>query len=360
MRIVHTEASLGWGGQEIRILSEAAGMLERGHEVRVLCPPEANIFREGPKRGVPTVALPIGRKNPRGVMAMRRWLQQHPVDVINTHSSTDSWLVALACATLRDPPPIVRTRHISAATANNLATRWLYTSATAHIVTTGEALRRQLIESNGYPAANITSIPTGIDTDTFVPGDRAAARRLLGLDADAPTIAIVATLRSWKGHLYLLDALAQLPAETRLLMVGDGPYLPQIEKRLDELGLRKRVTMPGQQDDVIPWLRAADVFALPSYANEGVPQAVLQAMMTGLPVVSTAVGAIAEAVEDGVTGALVTPRDASDLARALAALLADPGRSASLGRAGRERARALFSRNSMLDRMECVFRRAMA
>lgn len=360
MRIVHTEASCGWGGQEIRILSEAAGMIERGHEVLVLCPPDSNIFSEGPKRGVPTVALPIGRKNLHGVLAMRRWLQRHPVDVVNTHSSTDSWLGALACATLREPPPLVRTRHISAATSNNRATRWLYTSATAHIVTTGEALRRQLVESNGYPAENITSIPTGIDTEKFVPGDRVAARRLLGLDADAHTVAIVATLRSWKGHVYLLDALAKLPADTRLLIVGDGPYLPQIEKRLDELGLRKRVTMPGQQNDVIPWLRAADVFTLPSYANEGVPQAVLQAMMTGLPVVSTAVGAIAEAVEDGVSGILVKPRDPDDLARALASLLADPERSAAMGSAGRERALALFSRDSMLDRMEAVFRRVMA
>ena len=82
---------------------------------------------------------------------MRSWLRTHPVDVINTHSSTDSWLAALACATLPRAPAIVRTRHVSTTVRNNLLTRWLYRSATRHIVTTGENLRVQLIRDNGFP-----------------------------------------------------------------------------------------------------------------------------------------------------------------------------------------------------------------
>jgi glycosyltransferase involved in cell wall biosynthesis len=117
------------------------------------------------------------------------------------------------------------------------------------------------------------------------------------------------------------------------------------------------VIFAGQQQDVTPWLRAADLFVLPSYANEGVPQAVLQAMMAGLPVVSTTVGAIAEAVDNGVTGRLVAPRDSAALRTALAELLAAPETAATMGRAGRQRALAHFSREAMLDRMESIFRR---
>ncbi|MDD5250026.1 MAG: glycosyltransferase family 4 protein, partial [Rhodocyclaceae bacterium] len=128
MRIVHTEASCGWGGQEIRILTEAQGLIGRGHQVSLLCPAEAPIFREAERYGVPAEALPIGRKNLRGWLALRRWLKHHAVDVVNTHSSTDSWLAALACAFRAEAPAIVRTRHISAAVPRNATTRWLYAS----------------------------------------------------------------------------------------------------------------------------------------------------------------------------------------------------------------------------------------
>jgi glycosyltransferase involved in cell wall biosynthesis len=360
MRIVHTEASCGWGGQEIRILEEARGLIARGHEVHLLCPREARIFAEAARFGVPATALPIGRKKPSGVLALRRWLLDKRPDVINTHSSTDAWLVALACSLIADAPPIVRTRHISAPVPNNFTTRWLYARASRHIATTGESLRRQLIEQNGFPADKISSVPTGIDPERYAPGDKATARAMLtsqGVPATGPLLAIVATLRSWKGHVYLLEALAGLP-EVHLAIVGDGPYRSSIEHKLAELGLAGRVTFAGQQQDVTPWLQAADIFVLPSYANEGVPQAVLQAMMSGLPVVSTTVGAIAEAVDDGVTGRLVGPRDASALRQALLGLLANPEQALLMGRAGRERAVARFSREAMLDRMEAIFRAA--
>ena len=123
MNIVHTESSLGWGGQEIRILSESQGLIARGHRVGLVCPPEARVHEEARRRGVPVTALPIGRKNLRGFLALRRWLRENPCDVVNTHSSTDSWLSALALKSLGRPCPLVRTRHISAAVPTGAATQ---------------------------------------------------------------------------------------------------------------------------------------------------------------------------------------------------------------------------------------------
>lgn len=360
MRIVHTEASCGWGGQEIRILEESKGMIERGHQVALLCAPEARIHDEAVRAGVPVATLPIGRKRPAGVMALRRWLKAHPVDIINTHSSTDSWLAALACRTLRSPPALVRTRHISAPVPGNAASRWLYNGAVRHVVTTGEALRRQLIEETGIPAARVTSVPTGIDTLRFSPGDKRAARHALGLDGNGCIVGIVATLRSWKGHLYLLEALAGLARpDAALLIVGEGPMRGPIEAKIAQLNLGHQVRLVGQQDKPESWLRALDVFCLPSYANEGVPQAILQAMLTGLPVVTTPVGAILEAVSDGDTALVVPPRDSPALRAAMERLLGDPELGARLGAAARTKALAHFSREAMLDRMELVFKQAM-
>ncbi|MBA2690246.1 MAG: glycosyltransferase, partial [Burkholderiales bacterium] len=274
MHIVHTESSVGWGGQEIRILSEALGMVERGHRITLVTPPEAIIFREARTRGVATVPLAIGRKKISAIGALHGWLKKNPVDVINTHSSTDSWLSALACRFLANAPPIVRTRHISAPVPYNFATRWLYSTATRHIVTTGEKLRNEMIDRNGFDPQGITSVPTGIDTRRFVPGDRNAARQQLGLPTGCKIVGIVATLRSWKGHSYLLDAFAALADKTaRLVIVGDGPQRQALKSRIARLSLVERVIMPGNQDDVVPWFQALDVCVLPSYANEGVPQA---------------------------------------------------------------------------------------
>lgn len=359
MKIVHTEASCGWGGQEIRILEESSGMIERGHQVTLLCPPEARIHDEAKRRGVPVAALPIGRKRLPGMLALRNWLKAHPCDVVNTHSSTDSWLAALACKTLSRPPAIVRTRHISAPIPKNAASRWLYNGAVAHVVTTGEALRQTLIADNGVPAGRVTSVPTGIDTVRFSPADQIAARRKLGLDESRHYLGIVATLRSWKGHLYLLEAFASLALpDWTLLIVGEGPMREPIAAKIAELGLADRVRLVGQQDRPEDWLRALDIFCLPSYANEGVPQAILQAMLTALPIVTTPVGAILEAVSDGETALVVPPRDAPALAAAARRLIAEPQLGAALGLAAREKALGRFSREAMLDRMENVFQQA--
>jgi glycosyltransferase involved in cell wall biosynthesis len=365
MNIVHTENSCGWGGQEIRILNEMAGMMERGHSLHLLCPREARIFEVATERGIPVTALPMAKKRPSGVLAVRGWLAKHPVDVINSHSSTDSWLSALACATLSKAPPLVRTRHISAPVPNNATTRWLYTSATRSIVTTGEALKAQLVRDNGYPAANIVSVPTGIDLNHYAPvaslEAKAALREQLGLPPGKTIIGIVATLRSWKGHRYLIEAFAQLARpDLHLLIVGDGPQRQALEELIVANKLGAQVTLAGNQSDVVPWLQALDIFALPSYANEGVPQAILQAFACALPVVTTEAGAIPEVARNEDTALVVKMEDAASLAAGLTRLLDDATLRARISANALQRARQHHGIDAMLDRMEAVFRAAIA
>jgi glycosyltransferase involved in cell wall biosynthesis len=359
LRLLHTEASLGWGGQEIRILTEARGVARRGHAVTLAAPEESRIHREAAGYGVQAVALPIGRKRPGGVWALRGLLARERFDVVNTHSSTDTWLVALACRTLAGAPPLVRTRHISAPLPANAATRWLYTRATDRIVTTGEKLREQMLRETGIEPGRVVSIATGIDLARFRPGDRLAARARLGWDAQRPLVGIVATLRSWKGHRYLLQAVAAIqPRDVGVVIVGDGPQRAPLEALADELGLGPRADFVGNQDDVVPYLQALDVFCLPSYANEGVPQALMQAMACGLPVVTTPVGSIEEIVTEGATGVLVPPEDAQQLRAAIERLLDDPREREALGRRAAAVAAERFGEDLMVDRMLAVFEAA--
>jgi glycosyltransferase involved in cell wall biosynthesis len=243
-----------------------------------------------------------------------------------------------------------------------MATRWLYQSATRHIVTTGERLREQLIRDNHFRAETITSVPTGIDLARYVPAaDKAQAKARLGLDPALVCIGIVATLRSWKGHRYLVESFSGLKRkDARLLLVGDGPGRDNLKRQVAQLGLEARVLMPGNQADVLPWLQALDVFALPSYANEGVPQALMQAMAAGVAVISTPVGSIGELVRHEETGLMVPPQDAAALGAAIERLLDEPALGQRLAQAARAWVSGHYSRERMLDGMETVFRSVAA
>jgi glycosyltransferase involved in cell wall biosynthesis len=355
LRILHTEASCGWGGQEIRILEESRGMMSLGHQVTVACPPHAPIAKEALRYSIRVAPIPIEFKTISGFHALRQHLLCNAYDVVNTHSSADSWLTALACATILARPAIVRTRHISAPVSGNILNRWLYRQA-RYVITTGEKLRTDLLQALALAPEAVISIPTGIDTSRFLPGDKSAVRAELGLSPDLRYIGIVATLRSWKGHLVLLDAMSRLrDKRVHLVIVGDGPMREQIEQRIEDLGLSAQVILAGQQTKPERWMQAMDAFCLPSYANEGVPQALMQAMMTGLPVISTPIGAIPEIVQDGDTGILVTPRDPEALAAAIERIVGDHLLAARLGRAARASAVARFGFEQMIGRMDEIF-----
>jgi glycosyltransferase involved in cell wall biosynthesis len=155
--------------------------------------------------------------------------------------------------------------------------------------------------------------------------------------------------------LFLLEAMTRLPERIELVIVGDGPLREVLDERAASLGLRGRVRMQGQQADVLPWLRALDIFALPSYANEGVPQALVQAMLVELPCVTTPVGGIPEIAEHERTALLVAPRDPVALAAAIERLADNEGLRRELGEAARKHCVEGYSYERMLDRMEAVF-----
>lgn len=360
MRILHTECSRGWGGQELRILAEACGMAARGHEVWLAAPPASRIASAAAARGVRLI--PVEFHRPWGlhdVLVLHRAIRRLGLDVLNTHSSWDAWMAGLAARLTPTGVRVVRTRHLSTPIARSRVSRLLYTRLADHIVTTGEAIRERMIQRNGFAAAQITSIVTGVDPARLCPSVPSAKTRAdLGIPPDVPVVGTLSTLRSWKGHLDLLEALALLRVtrDVRGLIVGDGPYADVIRSRIRDLRLNAVVGMPGHREEVADLLLSMDVFAFPSYANEGVPQAVLQAMVLARPVVASNVGGIPEVVRDGQTGILVPPRDGAALAQAVARVLDDPAGAAGRAAAAADLVKREYSVEAMLSKMERVYR----
>ena len=225
-------------------------------------------------------------------------------------------------------------------------------------VANSEAVRQDTARQEGVDPARIRVIPNGVDPDRFAgTPDRRAVRRRLGLPEAGPLILTVSNLIHYKGHGTLFEAVplvTRIHPTARFLLAGDGPIRPEIERRIAGADLAESVRLLGERDDVPDLLRAADLLVHPS-DEEGFPNAILEAMAAGLPVVATRVGGTPELVVDGVTGILVPPRSPADLAAAVSRLLADPGLARRLGTAGRERAVREFPLGRMVERTEALY-----
>ena len=202
------------------------------------------------------------------------------------------------------------------------------------------------VGSRPWRRAREVVIGNGIAVGTAPgPAQRAAARRELGLPADAAVLGIVARLSPQKAHDVLLRAVARLAPtrpDLRLVVVGDGAEKAAAQALAAELGIAERVLFTGVRRDVPALLPGFDVACLSS-VHEGVPLTVLEAMAAGVPVVATDVGALRDLVTDGEDGYLVPPGDVVALAQRLAELVDDPARRAAFGAAARARAERSFS-----------------
>lgn len=363
--ILHTEASDGWGGQEIRIFTEAQGMIRRGHRVTIAAPVHSAIFRNALDAGIPAAEVDFNRKSFfKGVLSVLKLIDHRGINVICTHSSRDSWAAGLAGRLSRKRPLVVRTRHLFIPVGKDFLSRCLYRRIPHLIFTTGDAIRTLVMDGLAFPGERTLSIPTGIDLNRFDPSlPHASVRPEYGIPREGFVVGTVAVLRSWKGHAYLLEAARELCAshpDIWFLVVGDGPLRDRYTRWVREHGLERRVILTGYQDRVPEILHSIDVFALPSYAHEGVPQGVIQAMAMKKAVITCDVGSIGEVIQDGVTGRFVPVKNSLALAAVIRELQEDAGQRQRLAATAFSAARERMGIGTMLDRVEEAYARGLS
>jgi len=215
------------------------------------------------------------------------------------------------------------------------------------VVAITEALRRFTVERVGVPAAKVETIHYGLDDLPEPWGENPPD----SVPAGGRVLLAVARLTPQKGVDVAVRALAQLPGETVLVVLGEGPERATLESLARELGVERRVFLLGRVPDVAAWLRRSSALVHPA-RWEGFGLAVLEAMLAGLPVVASNVSSLPELVVDGETGLLVPPDDPAALASAVATALQRP----ELGGAGRQRAHTEFSVARMADRTVAMYR----
>ncbi len=349
--VLHTEASLGFGGQERRILRELEGLDPKRFRGLLACQPDSRLGRVTEERGIPTHWLRM--RSPYDPVAFARllWLfKRERVDVIHAHSSRDAWLAGAAGQLLGIP--VFRTRHL----LTRIGGRYVYTHLTDRVITVSEGVRQYLI-SRGVSGDKIISVPTGINLKRFDPArtDLADMRARLGIPREAFVIGIIAVLRNAKGHRFLLQALQRLTPEfpqLRLLIAGEGPQGRNIRNLIVDLGLEQQVMMLGHQEDIPSLLKALDVFVLPAQ-EEALGTALIEATAMGVPVIATRIGGIPEVV--GEAGLLFPSEDVDALVTHLRALIRSPKLAARMREQGKARARELYDENLMVRRTEALY-----
>ncbi len=338
------------------------GLRARGHEAIGVCPegPLAEIVRDN---GFRVIAVPMARSlsplaQSRALRALRAVLRVERPDLVHGHMPISGFLARLA-AWLTGVPKIAYTCH---GFLFNQPGPWPRQAAAWAMEFLGARLTDVFMtvsdkEARDAARLGITgravAVGNGRDPALFRPDPaaRTRLRRELGTAADRVVVVIVSRLVRPKGHAELLQAMRTVDAD--LWVVGERlatDHAGDLEADFAASGLGLRLRRLGYRDDIPAILAAADIFALPSWF-EALPMSVIEAMLTGLPVVASDVFGPRQQVVHGQTGLLVPPRTIEPLAEALRLLVADTALRVRMGAAGRARAMALYDEGRVVARV---------
>lgn len=354
-RVFYMMGSARLGGSESQVVEIARRLNSGRHRVTMGCltadGPFIEVLRQA---GIPVVEFPVsgGLLRPRGIYQLLRlawFLRQGRFDVVHTH---DLWsnLLGVPAAWLARVPMIISSRR-------DLAHFWWYTprnrkilrhvqNLSTFVLTNSEAVRDFLVREDGFAPTKLRVIRNGVDFVRFASARGKRDHLLPRVNHNHKLVAVVANMNlPVKGHTYLIEAartICRALPQTTFLLIGDGRQRPKLEQQVRGLGLEENFLFLGYRKDVPELLSCCDLSVLASTA-EGLPNAALESMAAGLPVVATSVGGTVEVIEDGVSGLLAPPRNPEILAQAILRVLQDQELARRLAEAGQERARTHFS-----------------
>lgn len=366
-RFAHLIECDGPGGAERMLASVTRDLQDRGDETLVVAPAhgEGWLARELSGTGVRVELFDLDRPfSPR----FSRWLaevfRRHRVALVHSHEFTMA--VYGAWAARRVGIPHIITMHGSRYYAGRLQRRIAmrlavqFSSAT---VAVSRMLSQSIARDLWIRPSRIVTIPNGVRPP--LSAEPSTLRDELGLRPDDHLVVAVGNLYPVKGHTVLVDALALLAApplprfpRLHVAIAGRGELEALLRSRAAHLGVRDRLHLLGLRSDIGNVLAGADLFVLPSL-SEGVPLALLEAMLAGKPVIASAVGEVPTVLDGGRAGTLVAPADAAGLAAAMDALLSDRVRARALGAAAQTRANAGYAFDVMMGAYRALYARAL-
>ena len=366
MNILLTNSTTIFAGGEDYVLILAKYLQQRGHTVHVSALPGHLLLEKCAAARIPT--LPIrysGMGNVFGVAAeLRKQIRTHAIDIIHSNANYDRTCAALAAAGSRARH--VASVHSAHSIQYNLTHYLRNHFGTSQFIADAEAVRSVLIANDGLPSDRVSVIPIGVEE-----ADRslsAAARKEFRAEINArpSTIVIgnVARLVPFKGHRYLLQAVAgvvRTHPDVFFPIIGDGELFASLTDQARALGIERYVGFLGFRDNLETIYPGFDIYCHSSLelAAEAFPLAILRALSTGLPVVSTRVGGISSMVQENISGFLTAPEDPAAFAAALSRLIRDETLRNSMGKKSYELFREKFHAAAMAESVEGIYRQVL-
>ena len=348
MRILHIDTATEWRGGQNQIVLTAEGQIGLGHQVLVFANAQGELASRAALASVPVHEAEVGRGDFswRTVSAIRGAVSAFSPDVIHVHESHGIPGAILAAGQVSRRPRLFASRRVDFPL--RFVSRLKY-GRMDRILAVSRAVR-DVLTKGGMPSQKIALVHEGVKDRAPQPGGLEVFVKL-GVPSGAPVVGNVAQLVEHKDHATLLRAaatvLAQRP-ECRFVICGDGPLRQDLESLAGSLGVSDRVIFAGFRADLDALIPCFDIFCLSSHL-EGLGTSVLDAMCFSRPVVATRAGGIPDAVIEGETGRLTTPRDSAGLAQALIETLDSDSNRARFGAAGRERFVKEFTSAAMTE-----------
>jgi len=355
------------GGTERQLIELIAGLDKQRFDPHVVTIRDRNFWGD---LGCPTTLFAINRKviSVRGAIQILRMFlmfRRKRIRIVQTFFADSSFMGAVAAWLARVPVIITSRRDLgfwyTPSLVKNL--RRLH-ALSGHVLANSESVRQNVSEREGIPFDDIDVIYNGLDPALFECEESSAQiKKELGIDADSPTVGIVAALdREVKRVDVFVDAVPvvtdKFPA-ARFVVVGDGRLRGGLERRCRNLGVSDKVIFTGGRTDVYRLLHAFDV-GVNCSDSEGFSNAVIEYMFVGIPSVATDVSGNAELISDETLGLLFPPGCPDRLADCVITLLADPQRASSIGEAGRRKATEQFTAGLMVNRHIAYYERLLA
>jgi glycosyltransferase involved in cell wall biosynthesis len=355
---LHIDTQRTWRGGQRQVLLTVLGLRERGHRAVLVAHPEGELAKRASEGHDLLKLAPRAEVDLHAAWRFSRIVKELKPSVVHAHDPHGVAVAALALSlsTSLQVPALVASRRVAFHLKPNAFSRWKYHQVDCFIAAS-DSIHTMLL-NDGIEASRIVTVYEGIDIHRIQAEPAANIHAELWLPKQAPIVGAAGALTSEKGHRHLIDAAALVVREVpdaRFVILGEGDLRPALERQIKELHLDKHVCLPGFRPDVLAFVRAFDLFVMPSIA-EGLGTSLLDAMAASKATVASNTGGMPEVVVEGETGFLVPPRDHHALARAIVRLLKDGDLRERMGRAGLERVRRLFSAEQMVDRTLEVYR----
>ena len=355
LRLLFVINDLARAGAETQLVALALALDPARYERRIVVLKERNDFADVlAAAGIPVVALHRRGWLDVGVVG-RLWgeMRRFRPDIVHSFLFLGN-LLAASVGRLAGVPRIVVSQRCSYDAT--LPPLWRYVARLSHrladcvLVNSQAALAEET--NAGFPPSRLVHVPNAARPEIFPDGHGAAG------PSSGHHVLAVGQLEDIKGHRFLVEAWPAVRCahpDACLVLVGEGPAHETLAEQARGLGVTDSVVFAGFRSPADSFIATCDMLVQPSL-TEGLPNAVLEAMAAGRPVIAARVGGVPELVVDGETGLLVPPGDPPALARAILALMDDPGLRARLGAAGVRRARTMFSLDAVRAAVEAVYR----